>query len=67
MPTAAVIAPATPENILAIIKGFLNFKLTPYIAGSVIPVNTAETAADYAIDFKYLSFVFKNTPKQAPA
>ena len=37
-------------------NGNLNFKLTPKIAGSVIP-NNAETPADEAKPFVFLSFV----------
>ena len=47
--------------------GFFNFKLTPYIAGSVIPPRNAVILEDIAKAFKFLFLVFKETAKEAAA
>ena len=48
------------------IIGFLSGKLTPNIAGSVIP-NNADKVADKQVERKDISFVLKKTAKAAPA
>ena len=53
------------EEIIAHTKGRLYFKLTPYMAGSVIP-RTAESAAEPATDFIALSLTLRHAPKAAP-
>lgn len=47
-------------------NGFFNRMFTPYIAGSVIPIN-AVILVDIANDLKVLFFDLKKTPNAAPA
>ena len=53
-----------PDNTTPIIA-FLFCKVTPYNAGSVIPIK-AEIPADNAVCFKFSSLDFNATAKQAP-
>ncbi len=59
-------SPATPPDKTTTHNGFFNFIVTPYNAGSVIP-NSAVVAAEKAVVFITLSFVFNPTAKDAPA
>ena len=57
-------APAAPPTI-AQRKGFINLKLTPKIAGSVIP-SDAERDAGTATDFVLIFLALIPTARQAP-
>ncbi|MNI91781.1 hypothetical protein D3C73_1494920 [compost metagenome] len=48
------------------IIGFFNFKFTPYIAGSVTPIN-AVIPVVRANDLMFLSLLLKETASAAPA
>ena len=58
--------PPTAPAPSPITKGLTKRKLTPKIAGSVIP-NPAESAAGKARALSFLDFVFTATAKVAPA
>ena len=60
----AIQAEPTPEPQIAPINGYLSFKLTPNIAGSVIPSN-AEIPEALHNDFCFGSLDKKNTARTA--
>ena len=64
-PTAPAYIPAIPPPIIAAIKGFLSFNVTPYQDGSVIP-KTAVNPEDAANCFNDLFLVFIATANVAP-
>ncbi|MEE0716449.1 MAG: hypothetical protein UCH84_07610, partial [Eubacterium sp.] len=57
-PTNPAYNPEIPPAIIQAYNGFLYFKVTPYIAGSVTPARNAETAEAPATCFKSLFFDF---------
>ena len=62
----AIYAEPIPDPTIAPIKGYLSFKLTPNIAGSVIPSNAEIPAAD-ATPFNFLfCLIIKNAAIAAP-